>query len=352
MNAADATTGSEPSVVARLRGRLRPSELPKETVLVVLLILLAVYFNIRQPIFGSTQNIHNLAGQSAVLAMMAAGQLFVIIGRGIDISVGAQVSLLSILAVELSLHMSVPLAFAITILAGCLIGLINGLMITVLRISPIITTVATLQIMSGLALIWTSGLPKRNFSSSYTALGANDFLGIPLAAILAAVVAFLAWVLLHRSKFGRYTFAIGGNPDAAHLSGISVNAVTTATYVVCSLFTALAAITLSSKVGSGQAALGNGLEITTVAAVFIGGVAWGGGSGTVVGAMLGVLLISMLGNGLDLSAVSSNVQTVVTGVLMAVAVGISQFAKRPRRRGVIRRAVSRLQRGRTRSSRV
>jgi ribose transport system permease protein len=309
------------------RRRFRGRRLPEQTVLLGLLAVLCAYFYVRQPLFGSGSNIQNLTSQSSVLAMMAAGQLFVILAGGIDISVGAQVSLLSIWAVDLSHQLPLGVALAATIALGCAIGLVNGILVAYVRISPIITTVATLQIMHGYALWHTNGLPRRNFSASYNALGANNIWFVPAATALAVLVFLAAWFLLARTKFGRYTYAVGGNAEAARLSGINVRWVTIGTYVVCSLFTALAAITLSSKVGSGLPDLGTGLEITTIAAVFIGGVAWGGGAGTAVGALLGVLLISILGNGLDLSAVSSNVQTIVTGVLMALAVGLTQLRR-------------------------
>jgi ribose transport system permease protein len=296
--------------------------------LVLFLVVVAAYFYATEPLFGSVRNLQNVASQASVLAMMAAGQLFVILAGGIDLSVAAQVGLLSILAVDLSGSMPVALAFGLTILCGAVIGLINGVLVAYARISPIITTVASLQVISGINLLITEGLPRRNFESDYTALGTDSLLGIPAAAVLAFVAFVLAAFVLRGTSFGRYTYAIGGNAEAARLSGINVRWVTIGTYVVCSLFTALAAITLSSRTGSGLPDLGAGLEITTIAAVFIGGVAWGGGKGTAFGAMLGVLLIAMVGNGLDLNAVESHVQVIVTGVLMALAVAISELRKR------------------------
>ena len=317
-----------PAVVGgrqRLGGLTQSST--EHLVLIGVLVAMAAYFLLAEPLFGSSRNMQNLASQCAVLAMVAAGQLFVILGGGIDLSVGAQVGALSIVAVELSLTMPLVLAFVCTIAAGCLVGLVNGLMITRLRISPIIATVATLQILTGLTLAYTKGLPRRNFDPLYTALGTDAVWVLPLAALLALAVFGLAAFILKRTTFGRYTYAVGGNAEAARLSGINVRAVTLGTYVLCSFFTALGAITLSSRTGSGLPDLGSGLEITAIAAVFIGGIAWGGGRGTALGAMLGVLLIAMLGNGLDLLAVQTNVQTVVTGLLMAAAVGLGQIRR-------------------------
>lgn len=310
--------------------RLRSGDLGEQWVLVLVLVVLATYFTQAQPLFGSSRNVQNLASQSAVLAMVSIGQLFAILAGGIDLSVGAQVGVLSIIAVELSLELPLIVALLLTVAAGCLTGLVNGLMVTRLRISPIIATVAMLQILSGLALAYTKGLPRRNFDELYTGLGTRTVLGLPISALLAGAVLVAAWFILRRTLLGRYTYAVGSNAEAARLSGIDVRQITLSSYVLCSLFTALGAITLSSRTGSGLPDLGSGLEITTVAAVFIGGVAWGGGRGTVVGAALGVLLIAVLGNGLDLLSVQSNVQTVITGVLMALAVALDQLRRRIR----------------------
>jgi ribose transport system permease protein len=286
---------------------------------------LATAFYLIEPLFGSGANLQNLFRQGSVLAMLAAGQIFVVLGGGIDISVGAQVSLLSIVAVVFSGIMPLPLGLIVTILVGCAIGLINGLLVAVVRISPIIATIGTWQLMVGFSLWYTNGLPKRNFDPAYGILGGSQIAFIATPTVVAVGVAVVAWLLLNRTRFGRYTYGIGGNAEASRLSGVNVRLVTVMGYVACSLFTAIAAITLSSRVQSGLPDLGSGLEITTIAAVFIGGVAWGGGAGSIVGAMLGVALITILSNGLNLAAVSSNVQTMVTGLLIIVAVALNNF---------------------------
>lgn len=297
-------------------------------ILIGILLVMITYFALTSPVFFSTRNASNLGASIAVLAILAAGQLFVIISGGIDISVAAQVGFLSILAIDLSQTMPVAAVIPTVVLAGALIGLINGVMIAWGKISPIITTVAMLQVLSGLSLVLTGGQPRRNFTPEYTALGTQSLAGIPLLAILAAVILLLAGFLLNRTTLGRYAVAIGGNSEAAYLSGIKVKTYTAATYVLNSVFVAVAAIALSSRTGSGLPDLGAGIEITTIAAVFIGGVAWGGGRGSVIGAVLGVLLIGVIGNGLDLNSINSNIQIIITGLLMAAAVGLGMLRKR------------------------
>ena len=310
----------------------RRAELSQELVLLLFIVALGVAFAIIEPIFGSGQNLQNLARQGAVLAMLAMGQIFPILIGGIDISVGGQVALLSILAVLVSNHAPVPVAFIVALCAGMAIGLVNGLLVTYGRISPIIATIGTWQALVGFTLWYTKGLPLRNFSESYRALGSREVLFIAAPTLLAIALFVVAWIVLNRTRFGKHVYAIGGNAEAARLSGVNTTATTILAYVTCSIFTALGAITLSSRVGSGLPGLGAGIEIDTIAAVFIGGVAWGGGAGTLFGAMLGVALVTVLSNGLDLAAVSSDIQTMVTGFLIVVAVGIN--ARRKRVRGV------------------
>jgi ribose transport system permease protein len=298
---------------------------PEYLGLLVALVGLCIAFQIVEPLFGSGANVQNLFRQGSVLAMLAAGQIFVILIGGIDISVAAQVSLLSIVAVVFSHELPVPLALVLTVLVGCVIGALNGSLVAFVRISPIITTIATWQLMRGFALWYTNGLQKRNDSADYAVLGQSEVWFLATPTVVAICVVVVAWILLNRTRFGRYTYGIGGNAEASRLSGVNVRAVTVGAYVVCSLFTAIGAITLSSRVSSGLPDLGSGLEISVIAAVFIGGVAWGGGAGSLIGAILGVALISVLSNGLDLAAVSSNIQTMVTGGLILLAVGLNNL---------------------------
>lgn len=317
----------------RMGGRLRlkSSMTGQHAGLVLILILMVSYFSLTTQFFLTGLNVTNLIASTAVLAIMATGQLFVIVGGGIDISIAAQAGFLSIVAVSLSDKLPYILVLVSVVLIGALIGLVNGCMVVLFKISPIIATVATLQVLVGLNLLLTGGQPLRNFSELYTALGTESIAGIPLIGILAAAVVLLGALLLNRTPLGRYSLAVGSNAEAAYLSGIRTRAVTAGTYVLNSAFVALAAIALSSRTGSGLPDLGAGIEITTIAAVFIGGVAWGGGRGTVTGVLLGVILIGVLGNGLDLKGVNSNVQVIITGVLMAVAVGFTALRGRSSR---------------------
>lgn len=308
--------------------RLRSVVTGEHAILGGIIVLVVVYFAVTSPVFFSARNMSNLSSSVAVLAILAVGQAFVIISGGIDISVAAQVGFLSIVAVDLSHVLPYWAVIVVVLLAGALIGLVNGVMISWVRVSPIITTVAMLQVLTGLSLVMTGGQPRRNFEPEYTALGTGSVFGIPSIALLAAAVMILGAFLLNRSTLGRYAVAIGGNSEAAYLSGIRVKGYNASTYVLNSVFTALAAIALSSRTGSGLPDLGAGIEITTIAAVFIGGVAWGGGRGSMLGVLLGVLLIGVIGNGLDLRSVNSNIQIIITGLLMAAAVALGMLRRK------------------------
>jgi ribose/xylose/arabinose/galactoside ABC-type transport system permease subunit len=310
------------------RARAVAIGVPEESILLVFVAALCVAFQILQPLFFSGANIQNLTRQGSILAIMAAGEIFVILGGGIDISVGGQVSVLSIAAVYFSLRMPLTLALILTVLLGCGFGLVNGVLVTALRVSPIIATIGTWQLLQGWSVWYTNGLPLRNFDPAYNELGGGQIGFLPIPTLIAIIAFLVAWFVLRRMRAGRYVYAVGGNAEAAKLSGVNVRAVTVLSYVLCSFFTAIAAITLSSRVSSGLPDLGSGLELTTIAAVFIGGVAWGGGAGSIVGVMLGAALLSILSNGFDLLAVNSNVQTMATGLLMVLAVIANNFRRR------------------------
>lgn len=319
------------NMLARRGGPLGVLRLPQEALLGIFVAALMVFIALSVPNFLTADNAQNVARQAAVLTIVAVGQLFVIVIGGLDISVGAQVSLLAILAITLSLKVGVPLAFMVTVVAGAFIGLINGVVIAYLRVSPVIATLGSWQAMFGIALWWTKGVPVRNNSADYAALGSGQLGFIATPTLLAIVVAIAAWIVLKYSRLGRYFYAIGGNAEASHLVGIDVKQVTVWAYVLCSICAAIGAITLSSRTESGDPLIGSSLNLENVAAVFIGGAAWAGGSGSVIGVVLGVILLRVLENAFNLNGISTDLQTMITGVLIVVAVAGYGLKRRTRR---------------------
>jgi ribose/xylose/arabinose/galactoside ABC-type transport system permease subunit len=231
------------------------------------------------------------------------------------------------IAVKLSLATGVVEAFVLTVLIGAGIGLVNGVIIAHLRVSPIIATLGSWQVLFGVALLWSQGLPFRPHTASFAALGNDNVWFIAAPTFLMLVAGAVAWVILNRTRVGRYIYAVGGNAEAARLSGINLNLYTIAAYVLCSVFTALGTLALVSRTQSADALLGASLNIEVVAAVFIGGAAWAGGSGTVLGAVLGALVLRTLQNGFNLQGISSELQVVITGVLIIASVALYGFRR-------------------------
>lgn len=328
------TPGQENSPVVpeedgrRLRGALW---LLQGYALPIFMVLLIVVIAILEPRFAELRNLQNLLRQASVLAMMAAGQAFPILVGGLDISVGAQVAIVSIVTAMSAKSVGVVPAMFIGIASGGLIGLINGGLISRLRLSPIIVTLGLYSILRGLALVISDGQAIRSLPDGYTTLGASKLGPVATPTIVALILFGVLWVVLTRTKLGRYMYAVGGSEETTRLSGVNVVRVKALAYMICGLATGLAAVVLSSRVGSGEPNLGVGMEMDAIAAVFIGGVAWGGGEGSLAGVMLGVLLLSILSNGLNLLGIPSYIQSMVIGALIIVAVGADEVRRRSAR---------------------
>ncbi len=329
------TAGQESPSAASEEGRRRRPRgvllLLRGYALPIFMVLLIVVIAILQPRFAELRNVQNLLRQASVLAMMAAGQAFPILVGGLDISVGAQVAVVSIVTALCAKSVGVVPAMVIGIASGGLIGLVNGGLISKLRLSPIIVTLGLYSVLRGLALVISDGQAIRNLPDGYTTLGTSKLGPIATPTVVALVAFAVLWVVLTRTRLGRYIYAIGGSEETTRLSGVNVVRVKVLAYVICGLATGLAAVVLSSRVGSGEPNLGVGMEMDAIAAVFIGGVAWGGGEGSLVGVMLGVLLLSILSNGLNLLGIPSYIQSMVIGALIIMAVGADEVRRRSAR---------------------
>lgn len=298
--------------------------------LLVFLGMLVSVFSLTSPVFTSPENIQNLVKQASILAILAAAQLLPILVGGLDISQTGVISFISIVTATLALHVGVPLAFAFAVLAGAGIGLVNGVLVSYLRVSAIIATLGVWQILFGASVVWTHGLPVRPHLSNYGILGQDTIWFLAIPTFIAICITILGTLMLKRTRFGRYVYAIGGNAEAARLSGINVRLYRALAYVWSGSLTALAAVIASSRIESGEATLGASLGLLAIAAVFIGGVAWEGGVGTVLGVVIGALTLQTIQNGLILRGVSSDVQTIVTGTLIIISVVAYGFRRRAR----------------------
>lgn len=287
------------------------------------LIILFVIVSVLNPSFLEPLNILNLLRQVAINALIAFGMTFVILTGGIDLSVGAILALSSALTAGMIVSGLDPiLAIIVGCLLGGIMGMVNGLMITKGKMAPFIATLATMTVFRGLTLVFTDGNPITGLGDNYLfqLFGRGYFLGIPVPAITMIITFALLYVVLHKTPFGRKTYAIGGNEKAAIISGIKVPNVKVMIYGLSGLLSALAGAILTSRLNSAQPTAGTSYELDAIAAVVLGGTSLSGGKGRIFGTLIGALIIGTLNNGLNLLGVSSFYQMVVKGIVIAIAV--------------------------------
>jgi ribose transport system permease protein len=294
------------------------------------LFLLGLVLSVSSPYFLTVDNLLNVLRQSTVNAILALGQLLVIITAGIDLSIGSVVGLTIVVLTLLMRQGAHPLlAVAAALAVGTLVGLLNGLLLTRLRLPhPFISTLGTLNVARGAALLLAGGVPISGLPPGFRAVTAGSVLGVPMPVLIAAAAYLATHVFLSRTVYGRDLYAIGGNREAARLCGIPVDRRLNLAYALSGASAALAAIVLAGRMNSGFPLAGTGAELDAIAAVIIGGASFFGGVGTVGGTLIGALIIAFLRNGLNLLDVSAFWQMIVIGVVIVVAVGIDVLRQR------------------------
>lgn len=293
------------------------------------LLGLIVVLWILTPHFLTVSNLLNVAQQATIIAIIAVGMTFVIITGGIDLSVGSVLAFAGVvMASALQSGVPLPLALLIGLGVGLLCGVTNGLLITIGRLPPFIATLGMMSVARGAALMFTEGRPISGFSESFRSIATGEILRIPAPVVIMVVVYLIAHFVLKRTKLGRYTYAIGGNEEAALLSGINVRLNKTMVYGIAGLLSGLAAILLTARLNSAQPIAGMNYELDAIAATVIGGTSLLGGEGTVSGTLIGALIMAVLRNGLNLLSVSSFFQQVVIGSVIIFAVLIDMALKR------------------------
>jgi ribose transport system permease protein len=284
------------------------------------------------PHFLTVSNLLNVLEQTAINAIVAVGMTYVIISGGIDLSVGSVLAVSGIaLAMALEAGMPMPLGIAVAFAVGLACGLTNGLLVAVGRLPPFIATLGMMSIARGAALMLAEGRPISGFGDSFRMLATERVMMVPAPAIITAAIYLVAHFVLSRTVFGRAAYAIGGNEEAARLSGVAVRFHKTAIYGVAGLMSAAAAVILTARLNSAQPTAGTMYELDAIAATVIGGTSLMGGEGTLVGALIGALIMGVLRNGLNLLNVSSFFQQVVIGVVIIGAVLVDMSLKRHRR---------------------
>lgn len=271
--------------------------------------------------FLTVGNLLNVTRQVSINAIIAVGMTMIILTGGIDLSVGSIVAISgSITAGLLTGGVGlVPAVFA-GLLLGMLIGMINGLVITYGKIPPFIATMGMMTIVRGYTLVYTDGRPITGFSETFRFIGGGYIGIVPVPVVIMAVIFIGAWLLLTKNRFGRYVYAIGGNEEAARLSGINTKKHLVGVYAIAGMLAALSGIILTARLNSAQPTAGMAFEMDAIAAVVLGGTSLAGGRGTIVGTLVGALIIGVLDNGLNLLNVSSFYQQVAKGVVILLAV--------------------------------
>ncbi|OHE66664.1 MAG: sugar ABC transporter permease [Treponema sp. GWB1_62_6] len=312
---------------------LDPMQIAKKYGIVIVLILMILGLSIAEPAFLSSVNIFNVLTQSSIFGIMALGMTFVIISKGIDLSVGSILAFAGVVAASLGqlssatgkyfpnlaeMPVIVPIAAALGI--GALMGAVSGLLIARTRIPAFIATLGMMTVARGLALIYSSGKPVSTLIPSLTALGGKVFNVLPVPVIIYFLMIIISSILLNKTRFGKNIYAIGGNITAAEVSGVNVSKNLVWIYTYCGLLAGLAAIVFAGRVGSVHPGAASGYELTAIAATTIGGTSHSGGIGTVWGAFVGALVLAVMRNGLTLLGVDAYWQQVVEGLIIVVAV--------------------------------
>lgn len=290
----------------------------------VLIGFVGLFFvaSILSPVFLKQTNLFNLARQAAPLAIVSVGQTFAILVGGIDLSVGSIISLTSCILCTMMMWgdaWTIP-SIAVALVVGSLIGLINGLIVTLRRVPPFVVTLGMMTIIQGVALIYTGGYPTGRVSPAIQFIGAGKLGPFPILTLLSLLVVLISLFILRKTTFGRYTFAIGANESVAYLSGIKTISQKLKVYTLCGFMAAVAGISLSARLTVGDPFVGQGFELDSIAAVVMGGTSLSGGIGGLGGTVLGVLIISTINNLLNLLNVSGFYQHVVKGIVIIIAV--------------------------------
>lgn len=285
------------------------------------LVGMFILFCFIAPNFLQWKNIFNVARQIATLGIMSVGMTIVMITGGIDLSVGYQVSLVNVVCAWLMVNGTPPvLAILIVIVMGTAIGFINGFIVVKTGVAPLIVTLAVLNILNGLSYIITRGIPIFGFPKGFSILGQGSIGSIPVSLFILIAIFIIGAFILKKTTFGRYFYAIGSNEEAAKLSGVDNGRIKMLAFSINGLLVAIGAVLLLSRTNSGNSANGDGFEFNTITACVLGGVSANGGKGTIFGALIGVLIVGFLENGLLLMNINEYIQLVIKGVLMLVAV--------------------------------
>ena len=296
--------------------------------MVLALIALIVVTAILDPSFLQTNNLLNLLRQWAPPGLMAVGMTFVIISGGFDLSVGGTYAAAAVLSASLALQMPIPVAIALSVLMGAGIGLANGIVITRLDVNPFVATLGMGFIVTGMTEVLSNAMPMIVEDPRFQIFGGGDLWGIPIPGVLLIIALLVGGLVLARSVYGRYVYAIGGGDEASRLTGLRTRSVRTLAYVITGALAALAGCVIASQLGEGQGDIGRNVELGVITIVIVGGNAVSGGEGAMWRTATGIGILAILGNAFDHLQVSTFWQEVIEGLIVITALAIDAYGKR------------------------
>jgi ribose transport system permease protein len=320
----------------------RIASLMKKNVPFLILLSLLILFSFIAPNFMTLGNLRTLIRQVSFSGIAAVGLMFVMISGGIDLSIGSQVILTNVLLAIMMVDWKLEprLAIPLILVVGMTLGAINGLLSITLKVHPLIITLGTAAIYKGIGFIINSSRNIMGFPDSFRWLGQGYVWGIPVPVIVMVIVALVGSFILNKTYFGRRVFALGGNEEAARLAGVHISGMKVILFMICGFTAAITSVLLLSRVFAGQTVTGQGLEFDCLTASLLGGVSFKGGEGTVFGLMVGIIIIGVLNNAMQLASFPDFSQTVVKGVVLLAAVGFDTYQKNRKAKETIARVTA------------
>lgn len=293
------------------------------------LVIIFAVFSWLSPVFFTGPNLVNILQQSSINACIALGMTLVIVSGGIDLSVGPIAALSAVVAASLMVaDVPIPLAVMAALGAGALCGLFNGLLIAYAGLQPFIVTLGGLSLYRALSLIYTGGNPVYGIPSEFRAFTNGDTFGLPTPVVIVAIIALICWIVLNKTPLGEYFMAIGGNQEAARIAGVPVARTKISAFVFSGVLASVAALILVGRLGAADPTLGSLWELDAIAAAAIGGASLMGGKGSIVGTVMGAIILGSLRNGLTLMNVQAFYQLLATGIIIIAAMLIDSATRK------------------------
>jgi ribose/xylose/arabinose/galactoside ABC-type transport system permease subunit len=301
----------------------------KKYTIVLVLFGLIILFSIINPLFFTRQNFTNLLSQSSYFLITTVGLSYVLIAGAIDLSVGYQLSLVGVVVAMLMVNLQLPVYVAVLagMILGTFLGLFNGLIVTRLKITPIIATLATTTVFQGMSYLISSAKTIRQFPASFAWLSKGNILGLPPDVWLTVLILAATSFIYNKTYFGRHIFAMGGNEDASRLAGIKTRKLRLILFGVCGFLVSVASMDMISKANATNSTFGVGTEFTCLTAAIVGGISITGGDGTIWGLVTGVFILQVLQNGMQLAGWGTYAQYIVKGIILLAAVAFDEFQK-------------------------